>query len=90
MALFWSHDGMSNVQSYPIILQIVLVVPSILFIYHISQGHRVTLTIAAIFGNGNKLIFLNKILVCSQNQPVMVTLVCMQLLLCDLRLSRNC
>ena len=42
--------------SIPIILQMVWVVPSILSIVHIGQGHQLTLTIAAIFDHGNKLI----------------------------------
>mgnify|MGYP001796260895 CR=1 FL=1 len=44
--------------SFPTILQIVSVVPSILSIdYIIVQGHQVTLTmIAAIFENENKLL----------------------------------
>ena len=42
--------------SFPTILQIVSVVPSILSIDYIVQGHQVTLTKAATFESGNKLL----------------------------------
>ena len=45
--------------SFPLILQIVWVVPSILSIDHIGQGYQVTLTIAAIFDIGKKPLLKN-------------------------------
>ena len=69
--------------SYPIILQIVWVVPSILSsIIQVTwpAGH---MTIAAIFDNGNLLISV-KILVCSEKSACHCYIIsCMQILLCD-------
>ena len=48
-----------------------------------ETGHQVTLTIAAIFDNGNKLNSV-QILVCSQKSVCHGSIIsCMQLLLCD-------